>query len=59
MGWMLLRCLRCRPCWRMSSERGLFSFWGAWLLCGGCAPRPLVGVVVSFGSVMCCGGEVE
>lgn len=20
MGWMLLLCLRCRPCWRMSSS---------------------------------------
>lgn len=62
MGWMLLLCLRCRLCWRMSS-RGAGSLLGGRGCCVVVAPPllplSLCGVCCLLWSVMCCGGEVE
>lgn len=55
MGWMLRRCLRCRPCWRMSSESDPLG--GAWPVVWVAPPCCCVGLL--FWSVVCCGGEVE
>lgn len=47
MGWMLLLCLRCRPCWRMSS-RGAGSLLGGRGCCVVVAP-PLASPFVVWG----------